>query len=480
MTGRARRTAVAAVAASLGLTGVVLLAAAPVFSANASTATVTVPDPGGTDGGVIDGNQPTVDVTTTVTVTAAPTETADPVVTITTTVTPIPTVTRTKTVRPTPTRTIEPPPSAPPTTQQPVLPTHQPVQTADQSPTESPSVSLTLPSATPIETATTVPSETPAETATAFEEPNPESVAIEIRNAAPEYDQIGMSRQLAVPGILLVLLVMFAVFVFQSRLQRMAHAAAVRKAGPRQPGGRGGGPETGAYPGPAYAPIIGFVPMQPVVMPPAQPYGVYPLGYPPAPGPYGTAQPGMFQQMPPGRPAPQPGQAHPQPGAPMPPQPDPSAPQTGQAFPAGGPQAAPGPAAADPPGPGSPSASADWFTPRTESPPASGPASADRPGDGSWFRPARDAGEESTLLLPYQAAPRPALEPGPSAFADRPVETTVSVERIGPDGRPMRPRGTSAEQGSGSASETDATSGDAASGDAEATPDEDDAGPRRR
>ena len=454
MTGTTRRTAVAAVAASLGLTGIVLLAAAPTFSANAASRTVAVPDPGGGDGGgVIDGNQPTVDVTTTVTVTAAPTETADPVVTITTTVTPAPTVTLTRTVRPTrSTRAEDPPPSTPPTTQQqPVIPTHQPVQTADSQPQPSQSTSeppITLPSATPSTSETG--SSTPVESSTAFEEPTPDSVAIEIRNASPEYDQIGMSRQLAVPGILLVLLVVFAVFVLQSRLQRVAHAAAVRRAGPRGPGGRRDGPETGPYPGPAYAPIIGFVPMQPVVMPPAQPMGVYPPGYP-VPNPYGMAQqPGMFQQTPPVQPVP--GHAQPQAGSPMPPQPDPAGGQAGQPFPPGGPQAAPpGPAGAEPPGAG-PQAepSGGWFTPRTEPPRTPGQASPFRPGgDGPWPRGGDRDADEATLLLPYEPPPRPALEPGPSAFG-RPVETTVSVERIGPDGRPMSQppaRGTdSAEQ----------------------------------
>src|SRR5690606_39863955 len=89
------------------------------------------------------------------------------------------------------------------------------------------------------------------------EEPTPDSVAIEIRNASPEYDEIGVSRRLAVPGILLVLLVIFAVFLVQSRLQRMAHAAV------RKPAPSGAAASPGPYPVlPAYAPLIGFVPVQ--------------------------------------------------------------------------------------------------------------------------------------------------------------------------------------------------------------------------
>jgi hypothetical protein len=131
-------------------------------------------------------------------------------------------------------------------------------------------------------------------------------VPIEIRNASPEYDQLSLSRQLAIPGILLVLLVVCAVLIFQGRLQRMAHAAAIRKAGPRPPGKhRGSGDAAtheggyaatghpGQYPaGAAYAPIISFVPVQSYTMPypPGQQGYVdpqaymNPQGYPPGQG----------------------------------------------------------------------------------------------------------------------------------------------------------------------------------------------------
>lgn len=260
MTRSPRKTAVTAVLASLGLTGAVLLAAAPAVTANAAGGTVaaapTTADPGGGQVEPQPTGQPTVDVTVTVTVTAEPTETADPVVTVTTTVTPVPTVTLTRTVRPTRTTPNDPPATAQPT-QQPVQPTQVPIQTPElpqtvttPTPTEPP---LTLPSASPSQE--TVPSVTPTDTSTAFEEPTPDSVAIEIRNASPEYDEIGVSRRLAVPGILLVLLVIFAVFLVQSRLQRMAHAAV------RKPAPSGAAASPGPYPVlPAYAPLIGFVP----------------------------------------------------------------------------------------------------------------------------------------------------------------------------------------------------------------------------
>nr|BFE83495.1 hypothetical protein GCM10020093_060960 [Planobispora longispora] len=94
----------------------------------------------------------------------------------------------------------------------------------------------------------------------------------EIRNADSEYDATTLSRQLGIPALILVLLVLFAVLIFEGRLRRMAHAAAVRRAGPRPAGAEGypAGPGYASMPGlhavyqggTAYAPIISFVPMQ--------------------------------------------------------------------------------------------------------------------------------------------------------------------------------------------------------------------------
>ncbi|MBT2230889.1 hypothetical protein [Nonomuraea sp. NEAU-A123] len=137
------------------------------------------------------------------------------------------------------------------------------------------------------------PTETPPTTPslTSAESPTDESIPLELRNAAPEYDQQTVARQLSIPALILVLLALFAVLIFEGRLRRMAHAAAVRKAGPQSgpgqpgfpgvPGGPGapGGPgptgypagpgyATAAFPAPgypggtAYAPIISFVPVQ--------------------------------------------------------------------------------------------------------------------------------------------------------------------------------------------------------------------------
>lgn len=496
MTGRTRRTAVAAVAASLGLTGAVLLAVAPVVTASASSrVAVANPDgPGAIDPG--DTAWPTVDVTQTVTVTAEPTETADPVVTKTTTVTPQPTVTRTKTVDPPQTQPTAQP-TVPPVNQQqqqptqppPVLPTSEPVTSPDAgqggtAPTTEPPLTLAPASPTP---------DAAGDTATSFEEPTPDSV-LEIRNASPEFDQVELSRQLAVPGILLVLLVIFAVFVFQGRLQRMAHAAAVRAAGPRK---TGGGPEGATYPvTPAYAPIISFVPLQTYAMPPAA--GAYPPGaYPP-----GAYPPGAY---PPGYTVPQPGQTYPAGHPAQPGQPAAGYPQTqgfqqgapygqgvpgGYTFPQTGPQAGAqpgtqpgtqpgptaGPQAAGAPGapggqgfPQQPYQTGQW--PGTAQPwSGAGPAQGQtggadafsgtpgaggagtrqgfeqRPSSTGWFAPQGDApqggaqgtpgpDDEATSPL-YDPSPRRALEPGPTSIPGPPVET-ISVERLGPDGEPM-------------------------------------------
>ncbi|MFD2348918.1 hypothetical protein ACFSTC_05160 [Nonomuraea ferruginea] len=110
---------------------------------------------------------------------------------------------------------------------------------------------------------------------------------LEVRNAAPEYDQRSLTQRLSIPALIMVLLALFAVLIFEGRLRRMAHAAAVRKAGPQagaypgaypqQPGpyphqaeGYPAGPgyatagvAAPGYPGgTAYAPIISFVPVQ--------------------------------------------------------------------------------------------------------------------------------------------------------------------------------------------------------------------------
>jgi hypothetical protein len=271
--------------ASLGLTGVVLLATAPIFAADAATRTAAAAP---TD--VIAPGQPTAEVT--VTVTTTPVDTAEPVVTLTTTVTPDPTVTKTKTVTPGAKKphSVSPPPISQNPASASVPP--PPPPSNDVSTTPGAEQSVTLAPASPEGTPT--PGVTPT---ASFTEPEPNSVPIEIRNASPEYDQLSLSRKLAVPGIVLVLLVVLAVLIFQGRLQRMAHAAAIRKAGPRPSGRHRGGKDAGyegaagyataQYPGQypaggAYAPIISFVPVQTYPYPPGQQGYVDPQapGYP--------------------------------------------------------------------------------------------------------------------------------------------------------------------------------------------------------
>lgn len=273
MSGRVRVTAVSAVVASMGLTGVVLLATAPLTASRADAAQVAMADPTqieprdptitddpGTD------QSPQPEPTVTVTITTSP----DPTVTHTKTVNPKPPAKASKTPKPTATKTspIEPPPTSvePPPTSAPVIPSSEPLVPTSQPPADvapEPQVSLALVTPTP------TPSET-SEPSPSFEEPTPDSVPIEIRNASPEYNQMELSRRLAVPGVLLAVLVMLGVLIFEGRIRRTAHAAAVRRAGPRSPGQHrddvpGPYPMPG-YPiyhgGTAYAPIISFVPVQ--------------------------------------------------------------------------------------------------------------------------------------------------------------------------------------------------------------------------
>lgn len=265
-------TAVSAVVASLGMTGVVLLATAPMTVPRANAAQVLA------DPTQIEPTDPTVTDDP-----GAEPEGPAPTVTVTITEDPEPTVTKTKTVnpkptkKPTPTRSANPsatktapvvPPVDTPPASMPPLPSTPPVTPTVQPSTESmdPEPQVRLAEATPTPT---LPES--AQASPSFEEPTPDSVPIEIRNASPEYNQLELSRKLAIPGVLLAILVMVGVFIFEGRIRRLAHAAAVRKAGPRPPGRHRGDEISGGYPMPgypiyqggmAYAPIISFVPVQ--------------------------------------------------------------------------------------------------------------------------------------------------------------------------------------------------------------------------
>ncbi|SDG90232.1 hypothetical protein SAMN05421505_10963 [Sinosporangium album] len=318
MAALGRYKAVSAAALSLGLSGIVVLAAVPLMSADASVAGAKVAARA-TD--IIEGNpdgdwnpeDPGPQVTETVTVTRTPGRpTANPEstprVTVTQTITPTPKRPRRSATTAPPAQAPAAPPAVPPAAPAdavPTLPVNPPAQVSPPGqPADSASEPvLNFPEANG-QASNPAPSPADAFQPPAAEEPAPESVPVELRQATPEYDQATLSRTLAIPALVLVLLALFAVLIFEGRLRRMAHAAAVRKAGPRVPGS-GAQPHYQPYPaypgqqgyayqgGPAYAPIISFVPVQTY---PAYP-GEQGQGHPYAPMPGGQAgdggQPGQ-------------------------------------------------------------------------------------------------------------------------------------------------------------------------------------------
>ncbi len=347
MTRARHRAAVSAVVMSVGLSGAVLLALAPLTGSSAAGATVRVMgvNPSQVEGCDVDPAGPCEEATpiVTVTVTEDPQggseETAVPQKTVTTTIT-VPASTK----PPKPPKTSSPPPPPPqetavvqpPPVQNTAPPVTPPAETS--SPENSdPQFPPTNPEPTPLPTAEPTPSDTAA-----LDESASGTSVYEIRNAGSEFDGATLSRQLGIPALILVLLVLFAVLIFEGRLRRLAHAAAIRRAGPRgmgrdpmepmaYPGGPGYGP--GPYQGgTAYAPIISFVPMQ-MYAP------VYPEGYTPERYPHGYDQttaylpaPGYEQQ---------PAAGHSDPHDPH----DPYDPQTGHVQPGRPGQAPHGPAA---------------------------------------------------------------------------------------------------------------------------------------
>ncbi|TMR23936.1 hypothetical protein ETD86_06300 [Nonomuraea turkmeniaca] len=259
---RRRATAMSAIVLALGLTG----AGATPFIVQSASASVTAYDPPVEPCDVADpacesDPQTTVTVTTTL---GTPTPEEDPETTVTKTVTASPTK---PTKSATPTKSTAPPPSTTPETTPTQNPQPVPTQSVELPTTASttPEASVEMPVVTPTTTAPVVPTETQPATS--------EEVPLELRGAAPEFDQRTLTQKLSIPALVLVLLALFAVLIFEGRLRRMAHAAAVRKAGPPMggprpdlpPGGYPAGPGYAApgYPGAtAYAPIISFVPVQ--------------------------------------------------------------------------------------------------------------------------------------------------------------------------------------------------------------------------
>ncbi|MFJ2028901.1 hypothetical protein [Streptosporangium sp. NPDC087985] len=315
---RSRRTAaVSAVVMSLGLTGAALLAVAPLTTTTPADAAIrlVLASPSEIPGCYADPAAPCEEQpapAVTVTVTQYPEEPPAPQKTVTTTITVPPSKPpKTTAPAPAPTPTLTPPP--PVIVEPPPVVTAEPTQdvTAEPTPEESEVVfPSTEQSPTEIPTASPVPSGTPA-----FEDVTPDPVPYEIRNAGSEFDGATLSSQLAIPALILVLLVLFSVLIFEGRLRRLAHAAAIRHAGPRVPGrqhgefmgatgypaGPGYGPapgfQHGVYPGgTAYAPIISLVPMQ-----------MYPSVYPESHAPEWYPQPYEQMSQPGYEQAPQPG-----------------------------------------------------------------------------------------------------------------------------------------------------------------------------
>lgn len=285
-----RVTAASAMLLSLALSGTVVAAAMPLLGASASASAAYDPAIDPCDAG---DSCPTPEVTVTITTTLDTPTPTDPVTTITKTVTPTPT----KTPKATPTKTQTPTPTQTPTiTQNP-----QPISSAPSVPVPSPTTPTPEPEValpTVNDTPTLQPSTDPLASET-------EPVQLEMHKAQDEFDQSTLTKQLSIPALILVLLALFAVLIFEGRLRRLAHAAAVRKAGPQgvtpsgQPGYPAGpgyataGMAAPGYPGgTAYAPIISFVPIQ-----------TYPSGqvqYGPVyhqPDPYGQPDPYTQQQQ---------------------------------------------------------------------------------------------------------------------------------------------------------------------------------------
>ncbi|NUW46367.1 hypothetical protein [Nonomuraea rhodomycinica] len=272
---RTRATAVSAMVLSLGLTGI---GAAP-FVVQSASASVVAYDPNVDPCDTDQACESTPEVTVTVT-TTLPTPEEEPETTITRTVTKSPPAT--KTARPTPKKsTTSTAPTPPPSTAtQNPLPVEPPQTSAEPpsipqatEPTEEESVVMPSVAGTdPPSQAPTTPTATPQDTTTS------ESVQLEVRAATPEFDQAEMAQKLSIPALVMVLLVLFAVLIFEGRLRRMAHAAAVRRAGPPRP-------DLGA---PGYPTVPGYPPGGP-----GHPAGGYPAGagYPAGPGGY-AAGPG--------------------------------------------------------------------------------------------------------------------------------------------------------------------------------------------
>ncbi|MFI0422414.1 hypothetical protein [Spongiactinospora sp. 9N601] len=295
MSRQGRAKAVSVLVVTIGLCGAGVLAAAPLIGSSAAAdagstravvaASPTKPEPPENAGPEVPEDSD-LEPEVTVTVTVTPEDT-DPVeVTETVTVTPK------KPKKPKPTKPVKTPPPAPdPTTAAPQpqpLPSQEipeiPANTATADvpdPSVGQSVSLPAATATPLNTP-------PSSQATMVTQAQTtEAIAVELREGTPETDRVRLSRQLGIPALVLTLLALFAVLFYEKKLRRMAHAAAVRTAGPGVAGdpaaypgypgypGYPAGPGyvanyvPGGYPaGPAYTTVVSFVPVPQQPVPP--------------------------------------------------------------------------------------------------------------------------------------------------------------------------------------------------------------------
>ncbi|MDF5754687.1 hypothetical protein [Spongiactinospora sp. TRM90649] len=260
MSRQGRAKAVAVLLVTVGLCGAGVLAAAPMIGNSANAAAeelsaadpTTVLDPPDDNAGPESPDQSDLEPEVTITVTTTPEEPVE--VTTTITVTPPPKKPK-KTKQP---QQQQPQPPVPPVTSAPQsLPSQEiqvpPTATSDPpTPTVSEAVSLPAVTDSPGTSAAPVPSVSQPLPTDLIS--SPEVAAIELREASPEMDRATLSRQLGIPALVLMLLALFAVLVYESKLRRLAHAAAIRRAGPGAWGRQGAEvPPYAGYPaGPGY------------------------------------------------------------------------------------------------------------------------------------------------------------------------------------------------------------------------------------
>ncbi|WP_147268042.1 hypothetical protein [Spongiactinospora rosea] len=285
MSRQGRAKAVSVLVVTIGLCGAGVLAAAPLIGSSAvaeargvhAAASPTKPEPPENAGPEVPEDSD-LEPEVTVTVTETPEEPVE--VTETVTVTPK------KPKKPKTTKPVKTPPPAPdPTTPAP-QPQPLPSQDIPEIPSNTSTAEVPVPSvgessfSLPAATGTALDPTPSGQAPVVSQAQSTEVIAAELREGIPEMDRVTLSRQLAIPALVLTLLALFAVLFYEKRLRRMVHAAAVRTAGPGVAGdpaaypgypgypGYPAGPGyvanyvPGGYPaGPAYTTVVSFVPV---------------------------------------------------------------------------------------------------------------------------------------------------------------------------------------------------------------------------